>query len=466
MKSIFSTKNITTIGLFVCLLIGSFGFTSCNKTDDSGANTPITVTNVYLEDAASSVKDRPVVFARLGALIRIEGSGFTGMKKVYINGYDAYFNTVMVTETSMLIQVPGKAPVVDADSTVRNTIHFVKDGTDFTYNIQIRSAAPTLSSISNTMPAAGDSITIYGTGLTEINKITFPDSVVVTTGIVSDKAGTFCKVAVPAGLTKSGSILIEGSNGGVYSPSYFNCKSGVILDFDGVGSQGYWGWTPTGSMINGSDLESTVIGASVKSQGKYCAHRPARLTEFPAAKNRLTEVWTAGNGVDEWRSRITPLIPATTLVSNFAFQFDIYVPATWNNTGFLKICLINNFNGGEWAGKCYNYVPWMESGVATPFITSGWTTVTIPFNKFYAYSTTDVAYAFENVLADREKSSYQNFGIYFENSDIKLSNITGKAADDNTVLASKATSISIYTDNWRIVPLTKPVYSDYPATAN
>ena len=460
MKSIFSNKNIWTIGLLVSLFVGSLGFSSC-KQDINSASTPIKVDSVFLEDATSSVIDRKVTFARLGSLIRIQGSGFTGMKKVYINGYDSYFSVTMVTDISMLIQVPGKAPIVDADTTVRNTIRLVKDGSEFIYKIQIRSGAPTLTSISNTMPDAGDTITIFGTGLTEIKKITFPESVVVTDGIVSDKTGTYCKVAVPAGLTKSGSLKVEGSNGGVYSPAYFNCKSGVILDFDGVGSQGYWGWTATGSMINASDLESAVIGTNgVKSQGKYCAHRPSRITQFAAGKNRLSEVWTAGNG-DDWRGRFTSLIPATTTVSQCAFQFDIYVPQAWSNTGFLKICLINNFNGGEWTDKCYNYVPWLVNGIVTPFQTSGWTTVTIPFSYFYTYADTNSSYTFENILAARETATYQNFGIFFENSDIKLQNVTGNVKDANTTLTSAATSISVYTDNWRVVPLSSPTYTDY-----
>ena len=466
MKRLFSNKSFWTIGLLISLFVSSLGLTSCKNDEESTSSTPVSVAKVYLEDAKSAVTDREVTFARLGSLIRVEGSGFTGMKKVYINGYDAYFNPVMVTENSMIIQVPETAPVMGVADSVRNTIHFVKDAAEFTYKFQIRDAAPTISSISNTMPAAGDSITIYGTGLTEINKITFPGNVVVADGIISDTKGTYCKLLMPAGLTDGGSLLVEGSNGGVYSPAYFNCKSGIILDFDANGSQGFWGWSPTGSMINASDLESTVIGVGAKSQGKYCAHLPSRITQFPAAKNRNTEVWTAGNGVDDWRGRFATLIPPTTAVSNFAFQFDVFVPNTWVNTGFLKICLINGFNGGEWSGKCYNYVPWLVNGIATPFKTTGWVTVTIPFSKFYAYSTTDVAYTFENILSDREKSSYQNFGIYYENSDIKLSNVTGKTTDESTVFSSSATSVNVYTDNWRIVPLTTPVYSDYPATAN
>lgn len=463
MKSIFSNKSLWTIGL-VFSLISTVALSSCKKEVEDFSSTPITVSSIYLQDATSVVPDRQVVFARLGSMIRIEGSGFLGMKRVYINGFNTYFNPVMITDNSMLIQIGAKTPIIDADTTVRNTIRFVKDGASFTYKFQIRDAAPKISNISNTMPAAGDTITIYGSGLTEISKITFPDSVAVTTGIISDAKGSYCKVVVPTGLTKGGSLLVEGSNGGAYSPAYFNQKSGVILDFDGAGSQGFWSWSATGSMINATDLESAVVGSGVKSQGKYCAHRPSRLTSFPAAKNRNSEVWTAGNGVDDWRGRFTSLIAATTSVNDFAFQFDIYVPTAWTNTGFLKICLYNSFNGGEWTGNCYNYIPWLVNKAVTPFTTTGWVTVTIPFNKFYAYSATDVAYTFENILAAREKSSYQNFGIFFENSDIKLSNVTGVTADENTVFASSATTVSVYTDNWRIVPLTTPVYTDFPAT--
>jgi hypothetical protein len=461
MKKIFSNNKFWLISLLIGLFAASITFIGC-KSNDYSATAPISVNAVYLENAKSDVPDRLVTFVRLGSAIRIEGTGFSGLKKVYINGYDTYFNPSFVTDNSMLISVSGYTPTIDAASGTRNTIRFVKDGTEFTYSFEIRSAAPSITSISNTLPAAGDTITIYGTGLTEISKITFPGSVVVSQGIISDKLGTYCKVVIPAGLTKSGSILVQGSNGGAYSPAYFYCKSGVILNFDDIGSQGYWSWTSTGSMINNTDLESAaVVGAPVASQGKYCAHRPSRIAQFPAAKNRISEVWTSGSGTtDDWRTYLTSLVPTTTAVSNFAFQFDIYVPNEWNNTGFLKICLMNNFNGGEWSGTCYNYVPWIVNGVTTPFKTKGWVTVTIPFSNFYAFSSTSTTYTFEDVITAREKATYKNFGIYFENSDIKLSTITGKTTD-TTVFTSSATSVSVYTDNWRIVPLTQPTYSDY-----
>lgn len=457
-------KMIKNIWFVAVLLLTSVNFTACEDDSDDSGSTPITINGVYLEDAESSVPDRLVTFVRKGQTLRIDGSGLTGMRKVYINGLDTYFNPAFVTDNSMLLQVDKDTPIMEADATVRNKIRLVKTGTETTYDIQIRDAAPAISRISHTLPQVGETITIYGSGLTEVSKVEFPGAVVVTEGIISDPKGEYVIVTMPSGVSEDGGpIFIEGSNGGAYSPAYFNFKKGVILNFDGLGTQGSWGSTT--SMIKSEDLESTVIGIGNTSQGTYCAHRPARITEFGKNKNRQSEVWTAGNDVDDWRGQLTPYIPASTAINEVAFQFDIYVPKAWSNTGFLKICLYNSFNGGEWNGNAYNYVPWIEEKTVTPIQTEGWVTVTIPFNKFYNFSSTEKTFTFEDVLAAREAASWQNFGIYFENSDFKLSNITGSTSDEGVEFTSSVTSIDVYTDNWRLVSLKTQTYSDFPEKA-
>ncbi|MFV0291521.1 MAG: glycan-binding surface protein [Mangrovibacterium sp.] len=454
-------KTINKFGFFVLMnLFIALGLTSCN--DENAYSGAIKINKVFLEDASETVSDREVEFARLGQMLRLEGSGFSDVRKVYINGYDTYFNPTLNTDGSMIIRVSFDTPTTDADDNVRNTIRMVNDGSELIYDFNIRSAAPSISSISNTMPSVGEEIIVYGAGLTEIEQVTFPGDVVITEGITSDEDGAFFIVKMPEGVSAAGgSILAIGSNGGAYSPSYFNCKDGVILDFDGKGSQGFWSWSETGSMINASDLLSESLGEGNVSQGKYVPHHPTRKTDaFPAAKNRNSEVWTAGNGVDDWRGQLTAAIPAATAASKVAFQFDMYVEGTWTASGFLKIALINNFNGGEWTKQCYNYVPWIESGEVITYENPGWVTVTIPFSKFYAF-TADTA-TFENVLAAREAASYKNFGIYFENSDFNLSQVTGVSSDETSEFPSAATNVRVYTDNWRVVSLETPVYSDFP----
>ena len=101
-------KNLKYIWLSVIALL-SVGFVSCNDDDEyfdgKYQERPIVVNKVYLENYESSVPDREVEFARLGQLIRLEGSGFMGMKKVFVNGFDTYFNRAYVSDNSMLIQL-------------------------------------------------------------------------------------------------------------------------------------------------------------------------------------------------------------------------------------------------------------------------------------------------------------------------------------------------------------------------
>ncbi|MGE4288664.1 MAG: glycan-binding surface protein [Salinivirgaceae bacterium] len=455
MKNKFKTINKTAFHLIIGLLVFTTLFSSCKDEDDGGG--PITINKVYLEDVNSTVPDREVTFARLGQLIRIEGSGFTGLKKIYINGFATYFNPVYVSDQSLLVTVSKNTPIVDADATVRNTIKLTNDSYEATFSIEIRDAAPTITQISNTLPLSGEEITVFGSGLLEVNKVVFPGNIEVTSGITSDVDGEFFTVTVPEGVSADGgSILIECANGGAYSPAFFNCKKSVILDFDGNGTQGFWG--DAVSMIKDTDLESTPLGSGNVSQGNYVPHRPARIDTIKAATNRCSEVWTAGNDVDDWRGQLTDFIPTTTSVNDVAFQFDLFVPDAWANTGFLKICLVNAFNGGEWSGLSYNFVPWIVEGEVVPFQTNGWTTVTIPFSKFYAFA--DGNFTFEDILVSRETASYKNFGFYFENSNIKLSDVTGN--DSDIEFTSKDTQIKVYTDNWRIVSLNTPVYSDFP----
>jgi hypothetical protein len=460
MKTKFFNINSWASLAFMGLMVFATLLTSCD--DDEVASGPITITKVFLEKASSDVPDREVSFARLGQVIRIEGSGFTGLKRVYINGYSTYFNTVYVSDKSMMVSVSGETPIVTASPDVRNTIRLANDKYEAVLDFEIRAAAPSITGISNTLPKAGESITIYGSGLVEVSKVVFPGNIEVTGGIESDVDGEFFSVIVPEGVSEDGgSLLIECSNGGAYSPAYFNFKKGVILNFDGMGQHGYWG--SSASMIKPEDLESTLVGSDNVSQGIYAPHRPARIESFAAATTRCSEVWTAGNNVDNWRAQLTPYIPASTPLDQVAFQFDIFVPEIWQGSGYLKICLVNGFNGGEWSGACYNYVPWVVDGKAVPFKTEGWTTVTIPLNKIYSFSEGD--FTFNDVLVYREGASWQNFGFYFENNDFKLSNISGNSADSEVEFTSSVTSAKVYTDNWRVVSLATPTYSDFPVDA-
>ncbi len=270
--------------------------------------------------------------------------------------------------------------------------------------------------------------------------------------IFDEEDGEFFTVTMPEGVAESGgSISIETANGNAASPAYFNFKEGLILNFDGSGEMAEFGNT-----ITTDQLESAVIGEGNVSQGTYVPHRTADIaTVYGRFKSIIRGIY---NWCRKLACPIYTFFPTTTPLEGIAFQFDVYVPNAWES-GFLQILLINNFNGGEWTGGTYNYVPWIVDGEIEPFETEGWTTVTVPLTDFYLYED-DEEYTFEDVLAFRESATFANFGMFFNNTDVSLSNVTRGSSD--VVFPAAATSVDVYTDNWRIVSLEVPTITDFP----
>lgn len=419
----------------MCVALLTVGFTSCSDDDDNKDSKPIEVTQIYLEDYESVVPDRPVDFARLGQMIRLEGSGFLGMKKVYINGYDTYFNMNYVADNSMLIAINSKTPVIDADESVRNTIRLVKSGTEtIVRDFVIRAAPPSVSSVSHTMAQAGETITIYGTDLVEIHTITFPGGKAVTTGIVSDPKGTWCTVTVPEGVTEGGSILLEGASGGAYSPPYFNFKKGLLFNFDGVGSYS-WG---SGGISDDLDSQIPSEGNGPKSQGIYRSLNKDAATYLTS----LSDVAFGWANSENWPTVLTPdVIPPGTAASLCGVQMDIFVKGEWNS-GSIRMVIADGSGSSRY---CMVYAPWVENGKRVPFVNPGcWFTVTFPFSDSEDY----VDKTFADVLASSVAASYKQWGPHFDNVDI----------DD---VACEDTNVTIYYDNLRVVLLEAPKYSDF-----
>jgi hypothetical protein len=450
-------KQLKYIIFFVASLVFSAAFYSCEDESCCNGNaTEPVIHRVFLEDANSNVPDREVDFARLEQTIRLEGENFLGLTKVYINGYSCYFNPVFVADNSMLVRINENVPITDAAENVRNKIRLEKGDKYTIFDFEIRAAAPSITNVSHTLPLADEWVTITGNGLVEIKKVIFPGNIEVTE-IEQGKDGKFFNVKVPAGIPEAGgSIYVEGSNGGAYSPAYFGCKNNVILDFDGRGVHAFWG-----TAINDTELLSAVIGEGNKSQGLYCPMLPRDRVPIASGAPRATEVWTDGN--ENWRDQFVTsgIIEANAPLEEVAIQFDLYVPEDWNNTGFLSLNLANNFSAGnQWTGEFYNIIPWLDGSTMVAYKTAGWVTVTVPLNKFYAYS--KGSFTFNDVLVFRETASNKNFGMFFNNNDFTLKDITGLEADESKVFPSMPTSVEIYVDNFRIVSLKAPKYSDFP----
>lgn len=447
----------------VCLAVAGLTFTSCSDDDEVGSqSTKMVIDKVFLQDVKSSVPNREVTFARLGQLIRIQGSGFLGLKHIYINGYDTYFNNAIMTDNNVWVTLNANTPVDKADPSERNTIRFVKDQTETVYEFVIRAAMPSISSVDNTLPKAGETVKVNGTNLQEIVSVTLPGGVVVTDGITSDEDGKWFSFTMPAGVTEGGAITCEGANGTAKSPAYFNNFDCFITDFDGNGELGSWSAT-----YSSDDLVDDPLGTG---RGKVAMLIPQSVLDAGGVKaGARTDYWaTAGNdnANDDW-NRMTKFIDGSTPVSEVGIQFDIYVDGTWDKTGQLEISLQNNLStygygsgdtkpSTDYLHQAGVWVPWFDGTKdTTPFVTGNrWVTVTLPMTTFGNYSDEETTATFQNVIDDRNAGSYKNLLLFFANYDIEV--------DEDTVLPASLCDLKIYVDNLRVVSLAAESVSDFP----
>ena len=461
------TLIMKTIKYIIFTLLAGLALTACSD-NDTGSSSMI-IHKVYLEDVKSSVPDREVSFARLGQLIRIEGSGFTGVEKILINGYDTYFNNALMTDKNIWVTLNANTPVSAAADSIRNTIILIKPSGSYSYSFTVRASTPSVSDISNTLPQPGETVVVEGANLQETNKITLPGGKLITNGITSDKEGKWYSFTMPEGVDTCGAITSEGANGTAISPAYFNDNNCYIINFDGKGALGAWS-----STNQDSDLVEDPLNSG---RGKVAMLIPqSRINAggIKAGTSNIPGWWTVGNGNadDDW-TRMEKYIPSSTPLSNLALQFDVYCPEDWEGTGQMEITLQNNLSNYGWASSCTKvsdqytnqacvWIPWMnrETGKdAGAFKTTGWQTVTIPLTWFGNYSGSNDTHTFQNLINDRNAGSYRNFGFLFCNSDIDFD---GDASTTNDITTSSNCSLKIYVDNFRIVKNVATMVSDYP----
>lgn len=454
----------------LCLAVAAFTFTACSDSDSSSSSSQMKIDQIYLENIDDdNIKDRPVEFARLGQLLRIQGSGFTGVKRIYINGYETYFNNALMTDNNIWVQLNSKTPVDKADDAVRNTIVLYKsEDNQLVYPFIIRASAPSITNVDNTMPKAGELVVVNGANLQETTKVILPDGTEVTDGIISDEDGKWFTFTVPASadLTVAGSLTSEGANGTAVSPTFFNDFRCFVIDFEENGKGELGSWSATYAP---ADLVDDPLNTG---RGKCAMLVPeAKLADGGIDAGGEALYWaTAGNDNpnDDWTKRMYAYIPENTPAANVALQFDIYCPEPWDLTGQLEFSLQNNLSGKGWgsAGTKYSsqyfntatvWVPWLneEDGTHEAWTTGErWQTITIPMTKFGNYNPTEAPDAtFANICEDRNAGSYRNFLAVFVNSDLEFS--------DDIVYKSSTFNQKVYIDNIRVVSIAPISVSDF-----
>lgn len=460
----------------VVVLLASAGLmSSCEKEDDGDITDNIVVEAVYIHNKTSTTK--VIEKARLGTMIRIEGTGLATTKEIYCNGYPATINLNYITPTSVIFRIPSKAPAgEECEQSVRNTIRVVTGKDDYTFEFQIQDQAPSVSRVSHTLPNPGEVITIYGSRLKDITEIVFPGEVSVTGdgNIEQDEKGEYVRVKIPEGIDdKGGAITVVSSNGIAYSRNYFNRRKFIMNskfyseasdDFQKQyspycadcksGAHGYYGWGAPAK-----DLTAVIPASGNGPKNTDNAKWGATYGSIPAEPGKIGALTSSDNAADNGAGRAVfngcacyarvigqtkdlgaEAVTTATPLSKLAIQFDVYVPGKWSQG---RIAFVAVDGGSKYMSS---YTPWLvttSSGKEVKAVEmTGWETVTLPLDTFPAFAGETVNYLFK--AASSGTYTFQAFITFYNDA------IAGAPAP------TEIGNFIFYFQNLRMVPYEQP----------
>jgi hypothetical protein len=178
---------------------------ACKKNNSGG--TPV-ITHVRTVSPAEA--DSFFTQALPGALIVIQGSGFSGLEAVYFNDSAAAVNPVYVTSTNIIVSIPSGTQTLATDPKVPNLIKVVTNHGTATFTFKVVLDPPAIANIS--FDNTGTILYINGLNLVGISKITFPIGATgnydTATGYTINTTWTQIAAGVPPGTAWPDSIRV------------------------------------------------------------------------------------------------------------------------------------------------------------------------------------------------------------------------------------------------------------------
>lgn len=354
--------SINTLAILSLTVLSVMSLYSCKKSESSGAAPTITGFRLNLPVPLDTVisADGPIKAIRPGDWIVIQGNNLDNVKSVLFNGFPAAINTAFSSKTNFVVQVPTTIPFADIPAESFNKVTVVTESGTATIDFPIVAPQPIITAISNELPNPGDIISLYGTGLFAITKLTLPGNIdVPVANISSDPGGTFSIFQLPAGFNnQTGAVMITTKYGTSTSTVLLNDRSRILCDFDAINTLN----TGSTTAVLSSDA-ATFPGA----HGNFIRMTVPTLPTFD---------WSDGNPGRRIILNDVQWVPAANVndpTANWALKFEIYVKNPW-----VGGCLF--IHDWDWNRTC-RFEPFVGSA-SSSYVTTGWTTVTLPLSNF------------------------------------------------------------------------------------
>lgn len=299
-----------------------------------------------------------------GKIVYINGGNFKGIKKITfpVPGADTALS-YKVNKTFTQIEAEIPAGVAFTDSL---RVYCTFGSAAYSYPPPM-----SITSVSNENAAAGTTITITGTNFIGISKVIFPGGKEGTN--IQSISVNAVSVTVPAGITSTDSLKMQGALGSVTAPQLFasyitHPSPGYLSTFDqqwASDNTSFVGWTggyadepttranyPNGTGGSAVLLQSAPMSANA---GPTSQGNPGLLQLNPVP-------WVADKSAS---------------VNDYSMKFEVYVATPWT-AGEIWIAL-----GGWYGWNSYTarFAPW-ETAPNNKYQPAGWVTITIPLNNF------------------------------------------------------------------------------------
>ena len=358
------------------LLFSLSGMFSCSD-DDDDVRIYSVWSNMLGEDA------RQITSVYTGTWIRLDGSGFSGLRAIYCNGLQVTeYNSTYMSDSHLTFKVPSGVPMAHEieDESVRNTIRILTSHGEGVYRNFIFkdvNKMPSVTDVSYTLPEAGDFITIMGKYLNSTSAVYFPGNdgnevqvpyIEGNEDLVISGDGAQVTVRVPEGVgERSGSLRIEMAEIGdnYYTPNYmFHDKAMFVHDYDGTSALNY-------GVSSGAPMNCAYYPADAPEASEVPAGAKAYVFSIPAGAPATFPVvadnnspfgyfrFNTGKQLEYLIGQSNGEFARETDARKVALQADIYMNHDWS-TGIVGWRM--NKNGGRGNGEsAWNVASWTNN---------------------------------------------------------------------------------------------------------
>ena len=367
-----ATKYIKSLALLTAFFTG-VAMTSCEDEPDKYeiAEGLPTVHYVRVPDPAAA--DSLITGSYLSNTICIVGDNLRSVYELYFNDQKAILNTSLMTDHTIIVDVPSAIPGV-----VSNKMYLVninKDTVAYDFNIQV--PEPQITAMSNEYATPGSVVTITGNYFIDDPNVPFSLSIgnVPVTEITSMDQYT-ASFVIPQGATTG--YINATSVYGTSRSSFRYMESDLLFDFDNDGDDAlsnYNGWHPStiGTLPEVASIDNNyLIFQGDMEDNKWDD------THF------IFEYWPNGDNATPY---LNTMVNFENL-NNLQLKFEVNVPDAWSAAAMQIMLTTNdevsgaNMNNGFISNDAFPralWIPWQSSGSYT---TNGWITVSIPLSEF------------------------------------------------------------------------------------